>query len=143
MLRGKIYIRGKVNPHSIALSPSKEDIMNYLSFLLVENIISENDISKINNIEHINLKILEQILPENAFSKIKKLFANKYSANLIVEYRALNDNDKLNISSHIEDFCNIFNISKETLDSILSSEFTIIATPDSVDSETAVISSEE
>ena len=143
MLRGKIYIRGKVNQNSIALSPSKEDVMNYLNFLLVEKIISENDISKIQNIEHINLEILEQTLPENAFSKVKKLFANKYSANLIVEYRTLNDNDKLNISSHIEDFCNVFNISKETLDSILSSEFTIIATPDSVDSETAVISSEE
>ena len=143
MLRGKIYIRGKVNSNSIALSPPREDILNYLDFLLLEKIISGNDLSSIKTLKHFDMKILEKHLPENAFNRIKKLFANKYSAKLIVDYRTLNNNDKLNISSHIEDFCNIFDISNETLDSILSSKFTVITTPDSIDNETGVIGSEE
>ena len=49
MLRGLIYVRGKVNADSIGLKPPKEDIINYLSYLNYKGVI-DNDLLMITGI---------------------------------------------------------------------------------------------
>ena len=48
MLRGLIYVRGKVDSDSIGLKPPKEDIINYLSYMNYKGIIDDQLFEKIN-----------------------------------------------------------------------------------------------
>tara|TARA_B100000029_G_scaffold324890_1_gene317327 strand:- start:54674 stop:56788 length:2115 start_codon:yes stop_codon:yes gene_type:complete len=130
MLRGLIYVRGKVNADSIGLKPPKEDIINYLSYLNFKNIIDDDLFKKLSSASDINLNFLKSELSENAFSSVKKLFSSKYSVNLDIEYRKLDSSDLELLTPYLNEFVSDFNISEDILNKLLSSEYTIVRSID-------------
>ncbi|HIC84306.1 MAG TPA: glutamate synthase, partial [Nitrososphaerales archaeon] len=60
MLRGSIYIRGKINSDSIGLKPPMEDIIRYLEYLNSRGIITDDLFKKISSSSDINLEILQE-----------------------------------------------------------------------------------
>ena len=127
MLRGSIYIRGKINSDSIGLKPPIQDIIRYLEYLNSKGIITDVLFKKISSSSDINLEILKELLPENAFYFIKKLFLSKYSVKLSIEYRKLNDFDRKIIEPNLKEFVSCFNLSSEIHNKILNSHYTIIS----------------
>ncbi len=130
MLRGSIYIRGKINSDSIGLKPPIQDIIRYLEYLNSKGIITDVLFKKISSSSDINLEILKELLPENAFYFIKKLFLSKYSVKLSIEYRKLNDFDRKIIEPNLKEFVSCFNLSSEIHNKILNSHYTIISSID-------------
>ena len=130
MLRGSIYIRGKINSDSIGLKPPIQDIIRYLEYLNSKGIITDVLFKKISSSSDINLEILKELLPENAFHFIKKLFLSKYSVKLSIEYRKLNDFDRKIIEPNLKEFVSCFNLSSEIHNKILNSHYTIISSID-------------
>ena len=130
MLRGLIYVRGKVNADSIGLKPPKEDIINYLSYLNYKGIIDNELFEKLSSASDINLNFLKSELSDNAFNSIKKLFSSKYSVNLDIEYRKLDDSDLKLLTPYLNEFTSDFDISDDVLNKLLSSKYTIVRSID-------------
>ena len=130
MLRGLIYVRGKVNADSIGLKPPKEDIINYLSYLNYKGIIANELFKKLSSASDINLNFLKSELSDNAFNSIKKLFSSKYSVNLDIEYKKLDDYDLKLLTPYLNEFASDFDISGDVLNKLLNSEYTIIRSID-------------
>ena len=130
MLRGLIYVRGKVNADSIGLKPPKEDIINYLSYLNYKGIIDNELFEKLSSASDINLNFLKSELSDNAFNSIKKLFSSKYSVNLDIEYRKLDDSDLKLLTPYLNEFASDFDISDDVLNKLLSSKYTIVRSID-------------
>ena len=130
MLRGSIYIRGKINSDSIGLKPPIEDIIRYLEYLNSKNIITDVQFKKLSSSSDINLEILKESLPENAFNFIKKLFLSKYSVKLNIEYRKLNDSDRMMLEPNLKEFFSCFNLSNEIYNKILNADYTVISSID-------------
>ena len=137
MLRGLIYVRGKVNADSIGLKPPKEDIINYLSYLNYKGIIDTDLFEQLSSASDINLNFLKSKLSDDAFNSVKKLFSSKYSVNLDIEHRKLDSSDLELLTPYLTEFASDFNISDDVLNNLLSSEYTIVRSIDkSKDSKT-------
>ena len=130
MLRGLIYVRGKVDADSIGLKPPKEDIINYLSYLNYKGVIDNDLFKKLSSASDINLNILKSELSEQAFESINKLFSSKYSVNLDIEYRKLDDSDIELLNPYLKEFASDFNISNDILTKLVNSDYTIIKSID-------------
>ena len=137
MLRGLIYVRGKVNADSIGLKPPKEDIINYLSYLNYKGVIDSDLFTQLSSASDINLNFLKSKLSDDAFNSVKKLFSSKYSVNLDIEYRKLDSSDLELLIPYLNEFVSDFDISDDVLNKLLSSEYTIVRSIDkSKDSKT-------
>ena len=137
MLRGLIYVRGKVNADSIGLKPPKEDIINYLSYLNYKGVIDTDLFEQLSSASDINLNFLKSKLSDDAFNSVKKLFSSKYSVNLDIEYRKLDSSDLELLIPYLNEFVSDFDISDDVLNKLLSSEYTIVRSIDkSKDSKT-------
>ena len=137
MLRGLIYVRGKVNADSIGLKPPKEDIINYLSYLNYKGVIDTDLFEQLSSASDINLNFLKSKLSDDAFNSVKKLFSSKYSVNLDIEYRKLDSSDLELLIPYLNEFISDFDISDDVLNKLLSSEYTIVRSIDkSKDSKT-------
>ena len=137
MLRGLIYVRGKVNADSIGLKPPKEDIINYLSYLNYKGVIDTDLFEQLSSASDINLNFLKSKLSDDAFNSVKKLFSSKYSVNLDIEYRKLDSSDLELLIPYLNEFTSDFDISDDVLNKLLSSEYTIVRSIDkSKDSKT-------
>ena len=137
MLRGLIYVRGKVNADSIGLKPPKEDIINYLSYLNYKGVIDTDLFEQLSSASDINLNFLKSKLSDDAFNSVKKLFSSKYSVNLDIEYRKLDSSDLELLTPYLTEFVSDFDISDDVLNKLLSSEYTIVRSIDkSKDSKT-------
>ena len=137
MLRGIIYVRGKVNADSIGLKPPKEDIINYLSYLNYKGVIDTDLFEQLSSASDINLNFLKSKLSDDAFNSVKKLFSSKYSVNLDIEYRKLDSSDLELLIPYLNEFVSDFDISDDVLNKLLSSEYTIVRSIDkSKDSKT-------
>ena len=137
MLRGLIYVRGKVNADSIGLKPPKEDIINYLSYLNYKGVIDNDLFKQLSSASDINLNFLKSKLSDDAFNSVKKLFSSKYSVNLDIEYRKLDSSDLELLIPYLNEFVSDFDISDDVLNKLLSSEYTIVRSIDkSKDSKT-------
>ena len=137
MLRGLIYVRGKVNADSIGLKPPKEDIINYLSYLNYKGVIDSDLFTQLSSASDINLNFLKSKLSDDAFNSVKKLFSSKYSVNLDIEYRKLDSSDLELLTPYLNEFASDFDISDDVLNKLLSSEYTIVRSIDkSKDSKT-------
>ena len=137
MLRGLIYVRGKVNADSIGLKPPKEDIINYLSYLNYKGVIDTDLFEQLSSASDINLNFLKSKLSDDAFNSVKKLFSSKYSVNLDIEYRKLESSDLELLIPYLNEFVSDFDISDDVLNKLLSSEYTIVRSIDkSKDSKT-------
>ena len=137
MLRGLIYVRGKVNADSIGLKPPKEDIINYLSYLNYKGVIDNDLFKQLSSASDINLNFLKSKLSDDAFNSVKKLFSSKYSVNLDIEYRKLDSSDLELLTPYLTEFASDFDISDDVLNKLLSSEYTIVRSIDkSKDSKT-------
>ena len=130
MLRGIIYIRGKVDSDSIGLKPPREDILNYLKYLNHKDVIDNELLKKLSSFTDINLEILKTELSELAFDSVKKLFLSKYSVNLNINYRKLNVHDLKIIMPYLQEFISDFQISTEIYNKLINSYYTVI---DSID----------
>jgi glutamate synthase domain-containing protein 1/glutamate synthase domain-containing protein 3 len=130
MLRGLIYVRGKVDSDSIGLNPPREDIINYLSYMNYKGIIDDQLFEKLSIASDINLNILKLELSEQAFESINKLFSSKYSVNLDIEYRKLDDSDLELLNPYLKEFTSDFNISNDILNKLVNSDYTIIKSID-------------
>ena len=137
MLRGLIYVRGKVNADSIGLKPPKEDIINYLSYLNYKGVIDTDLFEQLSSASDINLNFLKSKLSDDAFNSVKKLFSSKYSVNLDIEHRKLDSSDLELLTPYLTEFASDFDISDDVLNKLLSSEYTIVRSIDkSKDSKT-------
>ena len=137
MLRGLIYVRGKVNADSIGLKPPKEDIINYLSYLNYKGVIDTDLFEQLSSASDINLNFLKSKLSDDAFNSVKKLFSSKYSVYLDIEYRKLDSSDLELLIPYLNEFTSDFDISDDVVNKLLSSEYTIVRSIDkSKDSKT-------
>ena len=130
MLRGLIYVRGKVNADSIGLKPPKEDIINYLSYLNYKGVIDTDLFEQLSSASDINLNFLKSKLSDDAFNSVKKLFSSKYSVNLDIEYRKLDSSDLELLIPYLNEFTSDFDISDDILNKLLSSKYTIVRSID-------------
>ena len=130
MLRGLIYVRGKVNADSIGLKPPKEDIINYLSYLNYKGVIDNDLFKQLSSASDINLNFLKSKLSDDAFNSVKKLFSSKYSVNLDIEHRKLDSSDLELLTPYLTEFASDFDISDDVLNKLLSSEYTIVRSID-------------
>ena len=95
-----------------------------------KNIIEDDLFKKLSSASDINLNILQSELSEDAFNPIKKLFSSKYSVNLDIEYRKLDDSDLSILNPYLNEFASDFKISNKIMNKVINSDYTIIKSID-------------
>ena len=129
MVGGVIYIRGKIKESQVALLPHKEEILNYLRAAAADELISNEVLETVLTLEYPSETTLSLLLPENLFSRLRFLyFAGKYNKPFSIEHRRLSPEDFDILSQKLREYFATFKLSKQTLDDVLNSEFTIIRT---------------
>ena len=98
--------------------------MNY------KGIIDDQLFEKLSIASDINLNMLKSELSEQAFQSINKLFSSKYSVNLDIKYRKLDDSDLELLNPYLKEFASDFNISNDILNKLVNSDYTIIKSID-------------
>jgi len=126
MVGGKIYVRGRVRGDSIGMSPPREDIVNYLRLLAVDDVISYELYDEITRHDSITYDLLEARLPSKVMDRLKRLMLGRHSRRLSIEYRELNGDDKF-LLEKLKDFFATFGLSGELFSRLLESKFTTIS----------------
>ena len=101
-----------------------------MSYLNYKGVIDNDLFKKLSSASDINLNILKSELSEQAFESINKLFSSKYSVNLDIEYRKLDDSDIELLNPYLKEFASDFNISNDILNKLVNSDYTIIKSID-------------
>ena len=125
MVGGKIYIRGKIPEERVGLQPPKQDVEQYLKGLLKEKVITREVYEEVMR-EGASFKAVERHLTGKALKRVWRLFENKHTKQLDIEYRKLNGEDLQLINPALKEFWKTFNLSPSLLDQILTQEYTII-----------------
>ncbi|AWR97661.1 glutamate synthase [Acidianus sulfidivorans JP7] len=89
MVRGKILIRGRINPNKIGLQPNKYEMERFLKALYIDEIISSKDYEELKDKSYI--EIMEKLQGE-AKQYAKKLFEEKVGIPNY-EYRELSEDE--------------------------------------------------
>jgi len=126
MVGGRIYVRGEVERERIGLHLPKPDVLYYLRGLVKERLVAENIYNLLAAERVITYDRLKGLLPDNALKRISKLFINKYSSPLRIEYRRLDDGDMTIIGEPLRRFFNEFKLSSDLFERLLASKFTVI-----------------
>lgn len=127
MVGGKIVIRGSVPEKLIGVKPSPADVYRYLEGLVIEGVISEADLSRVKELNHMSLEGLSEVLPDNALSRISKLFKDKYTRKIAVEYRHLSDSEVQELQPRVKRFIKTFKLRENLVNKLLLDEkYTVI-----------------
>ncbi|WP_432517756.1 class II glutamine amidotransferase [Saccharolobus islandicus] len=120
MVRGRIYIRGKVSPSKLGLQPPKYEVMRLLKALFLEGLISSEEYDSLKNEEYI--EIVNKLKGE-AKEYAKKLFEEKIGVPTY-EYRELTEEEFKELYPVVDEY------SKDMMDysytELLKEKFTVI-----------------
>ncbi len=131
MVGGRIYIRGAVKEQQLGLIPQREDLLRYLRAQTLDGNLTEAAYEAISKADYPSPQLLSRVLPEPLLIRVLTIFfTTKYTKPLVVESRRLNQNDLSLIGEKLDQFFRSFSLPKETIDDVLSSEFTVIKTKD-------------
>lgn len=100
MVRGRIYIRGKVSPGKIGLQPNKYEVERLLKALYIDELISEEEYSKLKEKSYIEIM---RELRDEARKYAKKMFEEKVGIPNY-EYRELTEEEFKELSPVIEQY---------------------------------------
>ena len=125
MVGGRIYIRGRISEEKVGLQPPRQDVERYLKGLLKEGLITPQTYQK--RIEEgASFKAVERHLTGKPLKRIWRLFENKHTKQLEIEYRKLTSEDIELIKPALTEFWKTFNLPPNLLQQTLNQEYTII-----------------
>jgi len=120
MVRGRIYIRGKVSPSKLGLQPPRYEVMRLLKALFLEGLISSEEYDSLKNEEYI--EIVNKLKGE-AKEYAKKLFEEKIGVPTY-EYRELTEEEFKELYPVVDEYSKVMMDYSYT--ELLKEKFTVI-----------------
>ena len=129
MVGGTIYVRGKIEEAQLGLAPKKADLLNYLKAAMLDGEISKQVYEKVLTLDFPSAQKLLGLIPDPTHKRVRSIFfRNKYTKPCTMEYRKLDDSDKIALMEKLDAFFQAFNIPEQQRKLLLSSDYSIIRT---------------
>ncbi|MGH2628280.1 MAG: glutamate synthase [Anaerolineales bacterium] len=126
MVGGTIYVRGPVPARLVGLNPPREDILTYLSALVVEGVIDEATYQQLAQSEEFTRSSLARALPEAVTRQLRRFYAGKYTKPPEVQYRQLNDGELAELRPKLKAFAAYFGVGEPIIEALQAAAYTVI-----------------
>ena len=124
-----MYIRGKVSESHVGLVPKRLDILNYLKACALDGMITKETFEAITSLSYPSEQLLQRLVPEEVFKRLRTIyFRNKYTKPVSLEYRRIDQAERILLTEKLKEFFNSFNIPEKQQQLVLESEFSVIKT---------------
>ncbi|MGA2874577.1 MAG: hypothetical protein ABSE82_03465 [Nitrososphaerales archaeon] len=103
--------------------------MNYLKAAMLDGEISKQVYEKVLTLDFPSAQKLLGLIPDPTHKRVRSIFfRNKYTKPCTMEYRKLDDSDKIALMEKLDAFFQAFNIPEQQRKLLLSSDYSIIRT---------------